>query len=139
MATELRVVFDTSTAVSAVLLPRSVSRQAFDLASDSGKLLLSEETLSELDEVLRRPKFDKYVSRLKRQEFLLALLEIAEVVRIDQRIVACRDPEDDKFLELAVAGRASHIVSGDGDLRSLNPFQGISILTASEFLSSVAK
>jgi putative PIN family toxin of toxin-antitoxin system len=137
MATDLRVVFDTSTAVSAVLLPRSVSREAFDLASDTGKLLMSEETLAELDEVLRRTKFDRYVSRAQRLEFLLSLIVIAEVVAITQRIEACRDPKDNKFLELAAAGGASYVVSGDADLRSLDPFRGISILTSREFVNAV--
>jgi len=61
MTIELRTVFDTGVAVSAVLLPRSIPRQAFDLAAQSGRLLASEATVEELEEVLRRPKFDKYV------------------------------------------------------------------------------
>lgn len=137
MATNLRVVFDTNTVVSAVLLPQSVSRVAFDLASNLGTILISEETLAELDEVLRRPKFDRYVPRAKRLAFLLSMVESAKVILITQRVAACRDPQDDKFLELAIAGNASHIVSGDDDLRSLNPFRGVPILGAREFVSAV--
>lgn len=137
MTTEVRTVFDTSVAVSAVLLPRSAPRRAFDLAAAVGGLLLSEATLAELDEVLRRPKFDKYVSEPKRLEFLLSFIAIAEVVPVSQRIAVCRDPADDKFLELAVAGRATHVVSGDNDLLTLHPFQGIAIITAKEFLNTV--
>lgn len=48
----------------------------------------------------------------------------------------CRDSKDDKFLELAVSGRAHCIVSGDSDLLILNPFRGIVILTAAEFLEA---
>jgi predicted nucleic acid-binding protein len=59
---ELRTVIDTNVVVSAALLPRSTPRRAFDLAAKSGRLLLSESTLAELDEVLRHPKFDKDVS-----------------------------------------------------------------------------
>ena len=47
----------------------------------------------------------------------------AELVTISERIAACRDPTDDKFLELAINGRAHLIVSGDGDLLALNPFR----------------
>jgi putative PIN family toxin of toxin-antitoxin system len=93
--------------------------------------------LAELDEVPRRTKFDRYVSRAKRLEFLLSLIVTAEVVAITQRIEACRDPKDNKFLELAAAGGASYVVSGDADLRSLDPFRGISILTSREFVNAV--
>jgi predicted nucleic acid-binding protein len=53
------VVVDTGVVVSAVLLPRSIPRQAFDLASALGRLLVSADTVAELDEVLRRTKFNK--------------------------------------------------------------------------------
>ena len=55
----MRVVIDTSVIVSALLLPRSVPRQAFDAAASRGNLLVSEATVAELDDVLRRPKFDR--------------------------------------------------------------------------------
>lgn len=137
MTTEVRTVFETSVAVSAVLLPRSVPRRAFDFAAAVGRLLLSEATLAELDDVLRRPKFDKYAPEPRRLEFLLSLVDLAEVVPVSRRIAVCRDPKDDKFLELAVAGRATHIISGDDDLLTLHPFQGIAIVTAKEFMEIV--
>ncbi|MDE2844360.1 MAG: putative toxin-antitoxin system toxin component, PIN family [Chloroflexota bacterium] len=45
----------------------------------------------------------------------------------------CRDPKDDKFLELAVSGQASHIVSGDQDMLELHPFRGIPVLSPRSF------
>jgi predicted nucleic acid-binding protein len=45
----------------------------------------------------------------------------------------CRDPKDDKFLNLAVVCEASCIITGDKDLLVLNPFQNIPVLTAAEF------
>ncbi|SRR5229473_2309709 len=103
---EIRSVIDTGVAVSAVLLPRSVPRQAFDAAVSRGKLLVSEATVAELDEVLRRPKFNKYVPEEKRLEFLAALVQAAEQVEVTEAITVCRDAKDNKFLELAVSGRA---------------------------------
>jgi putative PIN family toxin of toxin-antitoxin system len=134
---ETRIVIDTGVAVSAVLLPRSVPRQAFDAAAGKGKLLVSEATVAELDEVLRRPKFNKYLSEEKRLEFLAALVQEAEQVEITEVITACRDPKDNKFLELAISGRASHMISSDGDLLALHPFRGIAIVTPQEFLASL--
>lgn len=55
MASDLRVVINTSVVISAVLLPRSVPRQAFDVTFAKGSLLISEATLAELEEVCRRP------------------------------------------------------------------------------------
>lgn len=138
MASEIRAVIDTGVAVRAVLLPRSVPRQAFDLAAAWGRLLASVATVAELDEVLRRPKFDKYVPREKRLEFLAALVREAEVVEVLKIITECRDPKDNKFLELAVSGGASHILSGDADLLALHPFQGVAIITPQQSLADVA-
>jgi predicted nucleic acid-binding protein len=52
-------------------------------------------------------------------------------------IQACRDPDDDRLLELAVDGRATHLVTGDADLLALHPFRGIPILTPADFLAAV--
>ena len=50
------------------------------------------------------------------------------------RVFACRDPKDDKFLEVAISGQADVIVSGDEDLLTMNPFSGIPIITPRAFL-----
>lgn len=135
MTTDLRTVIDTSVVVSAVLLPRSVPRQAFDRATAAGKILLSAATLDELNDVLRRPRFDKYLHEAERLEFLAALVANAEIIHVTEVITDCRDPKDNKFLELAVSGRASHIISGDQDLLILNPFRGILVVTPQAFLA----
>ena len=137
MASEIRAVIDTGVAISAVMLPHSVPRQAFDLAAERGQLLVSAATIAELDEVFRRPKFNKYIREDERLEFLAALVRKAENVEVAVVIKDCRDPKDNKFLELAVSGSASHIVSGDADLLILHPFQGIAIVTPQAFLESV--
>jgi len=66
--------------------------------------------------------------------WLRKLMSAAELVAIVERITACRDPTDDKFLELAVNGRADMIVSGDADLLALNQFRGIPIVTPATFI-----
>lgn len=134
---DTRTVVDTSVVVSALLLPRSVPRQAFDAAVARGKLLVSEATVAELNEVLRRPKFNKYLPEEKRLEFLAALVQESELVEVTEEITACRDGKDDKFLEAAVSGGASHLVTGDADLLALHPFRGIAVLTPQAFLASL--
>jgi putative PIN family toxin of toxin-antitoxin system len=96
---------------------------------------VSDETIAELDDVLHRPKFDKYVSETQRLEFLAALVREAELIDVVDVITDCRDPKDNKFLELALSGRASHVVTGDTDLLVLHPFREIAIVTPQSFLT----
>lgn len=84
---------------------------------------------------MKRPKFDRYVTEKERRQFVAALVQDAELVTITQQIAICRDPKDDKFLELAMSGGADCIVSGDKDLLSLHPFQGIPIVRPDAFLN----
>jgi len=63
MPAKPRFVFDTNATISAALLKGSVSRRAFDKALDGGKLLVSTETVDELNDVLGRPDFARYLSK----------------------------------------------------------------------------
>jgi putative PIN family toxin of toxin-antitoxin system len=126
---------DTNVAVSAALLPRSVPRQAFDRALEHGTVLISSATVAELNDVLRRPRFDKYVHEEERLEFLATLVRESELVVVTDVVTDCRDPKDNKFLELALSGQATHIVSGDEDLLVLHPFREVSILTPQTFVA----
>lgn len=132
----MRCVFDTNVLISALLLPGSKPRQALDFALRNGKVLLSFQTLAEIYEVLSRKQFRRYVDEEEIRNFLAALTLEAEWVEVNRRITTCRDPKDDKFLELAASGGATHLVSGDNDLLALNPFEGIQILPPHIFLES---
>lgn len=109
--------------------------RALDLALKRGRLLLSFATLTELHEVLSRKQFRRYVDEEDIRSFLAALTRDAEWIEVNEQIVACRDPRDDKFLELAVNGAATHIVTGESDLLELDPFRGIRILAPHDFLA----
>ena len=128
-------VFDTNAVVSAALLKESVSRRALDRALGSGELVVSLDTMDELNRVLGRGEFMKYVTEDERMEFLTLLLRESRLVKVTAHVVACRDPRDNKFLELALSGRASHIVTGDSDLLVLHPFRGIAIVSPKWFLA----
>jgi len=134
MADRARVVVDNNALVSRLLIPNSVPGRAVRKAVDEAQLLISEATLEELADVLARPKLDPYVSIADRQEFIRLLGRVAELVPITFTVRACRDPKDDKFLELAINGRADLIVTGDKDLLELNPFRDIPIVTPGEYL-----
>ncbi len=132
-------VFDTNTLISAALFEGSTPDRAFRWALRNGRMLASPETLDELVEVLDREKFDRYLTRDERKVFLEALVERVEIAEPVGVIQACRDPDDNKFLELAVEGRAEAIVSGDDDLLALDPFQGIAIVTPRAFVEQRSK
>ena len=89
--------FDTNVIVSAVLLPKLKPRKAFDLATQSATILVSDEVVEELNDVLRRADFEKYVTEALRMEFLAALLRDAELVDITEHVKECRDPRDDRL------------------------------------------
>ena len=138
MSLEPHCVFDTNVVVSALLFDRSVPGQAFHAVLEHGVVLASQATLVELNEVLARKKFDSYLTRDEREQFLARLVRQATVIAITEQIRECRDPKDDKFLELAVNGSASHLVTGDQDLLVLHPFRDISVLTPAQFLEWMA-
>jgi putative PIN family toxin of toxin-antitoxin system len=136
MIERLRVVLDTNALVSRLLMPNSVPARAVRLAIAEDRILASDDTLMELANVLSRPKFNPYVSVEERQMFLRLFGRIAELVQIVHVVRACRDPKDDKFLELAANGSADTIVTGDNDLLVLHPFRGIPVLSPAAFLAS---
>ena len=79
----------------------------------NGEVLLSLDLLEELNEVLGRKKFNKYVTHEEREEFLEALIERAVLIEIVENIQEWRDPKDDKVLELALNAEAQYIITGD--------------------------
>ncbi|MGB6157329.1 MAG: putative toxin-antitoxin system toxin component, PIN family [Acidobacteriaceae bacterium] len=132
-----RVVFDTSPLVSAVIRPESIPWQALRRAFLSGEVCASAQTLAEMEEVLERSRFDRYLDRPTRRA-------AAEQVRRDCRMFVmdrvdasppCRDSRDNKFLALALIANADAIVSSDEDLLTLHPWRGIPILAPTQFLA----
>lgn len=130
-----RFVVDNNILVSALLVKNSAPFQVISKIEERDVILYSEETLLELNQVLSRKKFIKYFAIEEKQAFIFKLLEKAELVEIEESINICRDPKDDKFLELAFSGKADFIITGDQDLLVLNPFRNIEIITAKDFLS----
>jgi putative PIN family toxin of toxin-antitoxin system len=134
--TKIKVfVIDTNTLISAFLLPNSTSRKAINKAISTGIIAVSNETINEFSDTFVRAKFDKYLSLELRLQIIVEFKIIAKLINPKILITACRDPKDNKFLELAISGRATYIITGDEDLLVLNPFQDVSIVSASAFLN----
>ncbi len=128
-------VFDTNSLISANLSPSSTNRKAYDKAREIGITVYSDSTFTEFTEAFLRPKFDKYISGEKRLQAIAAFEKIGQPIRVSINIDICRDPNDNKFLELAIEAGAACIITGDKDLLVLHPFQNIQILSASDFLN----
>ena len=106
-----RFVIDTNVLISALLFKSSVPFRGLELATKQGIILYSEATFNELERVLNRSKFDKYLSQEERQVFLLKFVSECQLISIKETITICRDEKDNKFLELAVSGNANIIVT----------------------------
>jgi uncharacterized protein len=89
----------------------------------------------ELEEVLSRSKFDRYLPLERRTQFLSDYKDRCQVLQISIIITECRDPDDDKFLALALESGADYLISGDIHLLEMNPWRGIPILRPHEFLA----
>ncbi len=129
-------VFDTNILLSASLVGGTTISKAMDTAIIEGKLAFSDSTMDEFTEVLFRKKFDKYfLTQDEKWRVVFRLSSNAIFFSPTEEVTACRDPKDNKFLELAIAAKASCIITGDDDLLVLNPFRGIPIVNASDFLN----
>jgi putative PIN family toxin of toxin-antitoxin system len=134
MAEPTRFVADTNIILSRLFFIDSVPARAMRRATAEYQLIVCSETLRELESVLSRPKFDIYLTLNERLQFFHRLHLSALHIEGVPAIAACRDPKDDKFLALALAGHASMILSGDQDLLVLHPFRGIDILAPRQYL-----
>lgn len=131
----IRVVLDTNTLIPAFLFPGTASRLVSLWQSRRRiTVAISKDTLEEYLRVLASPRLrlsDEEIRGLVEEE----LLPFVETIRGRRRLaVVRRDPEDDKFIECGVASRARYLVTGDRDLREIQSYRGITILTVGEFL-----
>ena len=135
----MRIIVDANVVISAALSKFSVPFLALEQVLDSHTNLISEKTFEELKVTLYQPKFDKYFfSDDTRPDILETILQYSLVIIPGITVTLCRDPNDDKYLELAHSGKADCIITGDPDLLVLNPFEKILIITPKEFLDSIS-
>jgi putative PIN family toxin of toxin-antitoxin system len=126
----MRVVIDTNILVSFAIRPNPQFEKIFDYWAAHGATLISEDTIAELLDVLIRPKFRKYIPLDQGIDFLDWYVGLSEQIIVTDTVVACVDPKDDKFLSVAVSGKADCIVAGDRDLLDMISFRGIPNLSS---------
>ena len=131
-----KVVFDTQILVRAAINRRSLAAKLFFEWRESYELVSSPATFAEAQDVLNRPSLRAKFLALTDgvvEEILTLLRQSSRVISTDVPAMS-RDPKDDIFLACAVANEAKVIVSEDNDLLVLNPYQGIQIINAQDFL-----
>lgn len=135
MATIRRTVFDTNVLISAYLWP-GIPRTALDMIRSGRSMLIS-----------AQPAIEEFVRVLGYRKFGLSPEEIAPLVDdltslstiVHPRYtvdVVTRDPTDNLFLEIALQGKCTALVSGDRHLLDLRRYRRIRILTPAEFVRS---
>lgn len=137
----MRVVVDTNVFVSALLSPQGIPSQLFQYWElHYFDLLVAEESMAELERVLHYPKVRKGLRSTDAElaEFVRLFKAKGLLVAPQETIRAITtDVSDNLYLEIAVAGDAQYIVSGDKHLLHLQEYQGIPIITPAEFLDQL--
>lgn len=132
-----RIVVDTGIWVSAALRPASVPAQAVALAFARYEVCVSDATLQELQQVLARDKFDRYLPRTARDDFFQGIRRLVQRVEVHSQVTDCADPKDNPFLALALDAGASLLLASDPHLCSLHPWRGIPILNPAAFVAAL--
>ena len=130
----MRVVVDTNILVSFAIRPNTNFEKIFDHIAAQGVTLVSEDTLAELVDVLNREKFRRYIPSSRVIDYVEWYIAISEIAVVTEPVVACRDPKDDKFLALALAGKADFIIAGNSHLLEMVSFSGVAIHSPADFL-----
>ncbi len=129
-----RVVLDTNVLISTLLFKGRTARIA-DLWR-KGRILpvMSKETFDELRRVLEYPKFSLSQMEIRAivEEEILPFFEVVEIDKPIKRVA--KDPDDDKFVACAIAGKAAFIVTGDKALWNLGTYESVRICHVSDFM-----
>lgn len=132
----MKVILDASVVISAFLIKNSTSSKALYKALDEHTILISSPVLDEIRRTLPSNKFDAYVNLSTRIAFVMKLEKEAQMISVEHTVSVCRDPKDNKYLELALSGKANFLITGDKDLLILNPFENIPIITPRDFIEN---
>ncbi len=135
-----RVVIDTNVWISAFLVRSGTTSLAVRRLLELRRPCFSEATFAKLENRIWKPKFDRYLSLEDRRALLhdvQALAHWVEVPREEATQAWCRDTDDDKFIHTALAAQAAWLVTGDLDLLSVQPLQGLQILTPADALAEM--
>ena len=128
------IVIDTNVLISAGLLPQSTTAQALALAVEHFVMAQNQDTWHELETRIARPKFDRYFGEFGRLRHLIKIAQSVEFFEVNAQASVSRDKTDDKFLALAMEAGATLVISGDRDLKEVQFYQAVEVLSPAQFL-----
>ena len=132
----LRFVLDTNVFVSALLSPYANPAQILDgFLEGRWELLVSPEILQEYETVLVRRKFVPIHRSVR--EAIIRLKQTAFFVFPGEMVRACSDPADDKFLACSIAGKATHLVTGNKKHFPKSSFMGVLIVSPTDLITEL--
>jgi len=134
----MRIVLDTNVFISGIFFTGPPSHILEAWRDGKVQVLVSPSILDEYQRIAAELAVQFRDIDLK--PFLDLLTVEAEIVLAPSLPPVIRDdPSDDKFLEAAVAGNASYIISGDKHLLKISEFQGIQVLKPRDFVQRYLK
>jgi conserved hypothetical protein TIGR00305 len=134
----MRAILDTNVLISAVIATGTPHEVVVAGYSGEYQILVSVATLMEFRETLHKHPDRFGLSEAEIQTEVETLRYFAEFVEPDVEFdIVDADPDDNKFLEAAVAGNAEYVVSGDQHLLDIEGFRGIEIVTPRTFYETV--
>jgi len=139
LSQHLRVIIDTNVYISALGFD-NILLKLLNICIESKfvQIYISDRIHKEIEEVIFRDSFDKKIknslSRLEKLEFLQNLRLVTTTTEVEIQLNICRDPKDDKFLELCNTINADYLITGDKDLLDIKQFESTKILRPSEFI-----
>ena len=128
------IVIDTNVLISAGLLPQSTTAQALAVAVTHFVIAQNEDTWHELETRIARPKFDRYFGEFGRLRHLIQIAQSAAFFEVTAQASISRDKTDDKFLSLAMDAGATWVISGDLDLKEVQSYKGVEVVSPAQFL-----
>ena len=131
----INVVVDTNLYVSALINRNSRDRLGYILRDNRFNILIDRTLITELYQVIHRPKFAKYVTHEQIESFFALLNDRGSFINTTSSVIYSPDPKDDFLLALCLDGNAEYLITGNKiDLLDLQHYGRTTILSLSEFL-----
>ena len=131
----MRIILDTNVFISGIFFAGPPSQILKAWENQNLQIVLSREILDE---------YQHFALELSHKFPRVEILPIIELITIHGHLVdtqgldisVCDEPDDDKFLECAVAGKCKMIISGDKHLLNISGYKGNSVLRPRNFVNS---
>jgi putative PIN family toxin of toxin-antitoxin system len=140
----IRAALDANVFVSALIRPAGPPGKILEEWARHGSfaLIVSPEIIAELRRAAVYPKVKRYhsLSDTEVEAWISSIQLTAEQVEPTRSLFAvAADPEDDRYVDAAVAGAADLLVTGDADLLGLDVVEGIRVITPRAFLEAISR